>query len=158
MRYVKIVVCGLSLVMPVAVYLLLDPAVWLSAYNLCFGVIGALFFLDLPVAVCLLHWLRPQYFRLKKSGWYSPFPWLLLMLVFWIYVAGGEYLAIRLGRGPENGFSVFCAYCFGWTYIWFTMIPIGLVYLLIRAAARLAFKQRPVKNLPMSGTEPLNKT
>ena len=136
MRCLKIVVCGLSLALPVAVYLLLDPAVRLSSRALCSGVVGALVFLDLPVAICLFHWLRPQWFRLKKSNWPSPFPWLLLMLLCWIYVAGETYLDIRLGRGPENGFSVFCSYCFGWAYIWFTMIPIGLLYLLIRATAR----------------------
>ena len=137
MRYLKIVVCVASLALPVVLYLLLDPAVRLSKWNLCSGAAGAagaLVFFDLPIAVCLLHWLRPQWFRLK-NGWYSPFPWLVLMLVCWIYVAGETYLSIQLGRGPENGFSAFCAYCFGWAYIWFTMIPIGLLYLLIRAAA-----------------------
>ena len=135
MRYLKIVVCGLSLVLPVVLYLLLDPAVRLSKWNLCSGAAGALVFFDLPIAVCLLHWLRPQWFRLKKSNWLSPLPWLVLMLLSWIYVAGETYLSIQLGRGPENGFSTFCAYCLGWAYIWFTMIPIGLLYLLIRAAA-----------------------
>ena len=134
MRYLKIVVCGSSLVLPVVLYLLLDPAVRLSTWNLCSGVTDALVFFDLPIAVCLLHWLRPQWFRLK-NGWYSPFPWLVLMLVCWIYVAGEMYLSVQLGRGPGNGFSAFCAYCFGWAYIWFAMIPIGLLYLLIRAAA-----------------------
>ena len=135
MRYVKIAVCVLSLVLPVVLYLLLDPAVRLSTWNLCSGAAGALVFLDLPIALCLLHWLRPQWFRLKKSNWLSPFPWLVLMLACWICVAGEMYLSVRLGRGPENGFSAFCAYCFGWLEIWFTMIPIGVLYLLIRAAA-----------------------
>ena len=51
-------------------------------------------------------------------------------------VAGEMYLSsVRLGRGPENGFSAYCAYCFGWAYILLTMIPIGLLYQLIRTAA-----------------------
>ena len=134
MRYLKIVVCVASLALPVVLYLLLDPAVRLSKWNLCSGVTDALVFFDLPIAVCLLHWLRTQWFRLK-NGWYSPFPWLALTLVSWIYVAGEMYLSIQLGHGPGNGFSAVCAYWFGWAYIWFAMIPIGLLYLLIRATA-----------------------
>ena len=136
MRYVKIVVCGSSLVLPVVFYLLLGPnVVWYSAQNFCYGVANVLVFIDLPIAVCLLHWLRPQWFRLKKSNWISPFPWLVLMLLSWIYVAGETYIAIQRGWSPKNGFVTFYAYCFGLAYIWFTMIPIGLLYLLIRAAA-----------------------
>ena len=109
MRYMKIVVCIWSLVLPVGLYLLLGPGGVhpRSTGTLCYGVARVLVFFDLPIALCLLHWLRPQWFRLK-NGWYSPFPWLVLMLVL---------------------------VCFGWAYIWFTMIPIGLLYLLIRAAA-----------------------
>jgi len=136
MRKLKIAVCVLSLVLPVVLYLLLGPkVVWYSVWNFCYGLANVLVLLDLPIAVCLLHWLRPQWFRLKKSNWISPFPWLVLMLACWIYVAGETYIDIQRGCGPENGFSTFCAYYLGWAYIWFTMIPIGLLYLLIRAAA-----------------------
>ena len=134
MRYVKIVWCALLLALPVIPVLVLAEAQRLSTWDICGEVSAMLVFFDLPIAVCLLHRLRPRWFRLK-NGWYSPFPWLVLMLVCWIYVASETYLSIQLGRGPENGFSAFCAYCFGWAYIWFTMIPIGLLYLLIRAAA-----------------------
>ena len=147
MKAARIIVCSLLLILPVALYLCLDPAVWLSKWNLAEGITGAVFFLDLPVAVCLCHWFRPEWFRLKKSGWYSPFPWLLLTLIGWGYVVGGMYLSIRFHRGPDNGFAVVCAYLFGWAYIWFTMIPIGAVYLLIRLAMELAdwLKKRMAK-------------
>ena len=134
MKAVRVIVCSLLLILPVALILSLDPAVWLSKWNFVTGIIDTLFFLDLPIAVCLCHWFRPEWFRLKKSGWYSPYPWLLLGLVSWVYSAVGMYLSIRFHRGPNNGFSVFCAYALGWMYIWFTMIPIGAVYLLMRLA------------------------
>ena len=38
--------------------------------------------------------------------------------------------------------SVVCAYLFGWAYIWFTMIPIGMIYLLIRLIQKLWLKRR----------------
>ena len=152
MRYLKIVWCALLLALPVIPVLILAEAQRLSTWDICGEVSAMLVFVDLPIAICLLHRLRPQWFRLKKSHRISPFPWLALMLLSWIYVAGEMYLSIRLGHGPENGFSAFCAYCFGWAYIWFTMIPIGLLYLLIRAmtwaVTRLSssFNRRSDKN------------
>lgn len=146
MKAARVIVC-LLLILPVALILSLDPAVWLSKWNFVTGIIDTLFFLDLPIAVCLCHWFRPEWFRLKKSGWYSPYPWLLLGLVSWVYSAVGMYLSIRFHRGPNNGFSVFCAYALGWMYIWFTMIPIGTVYLLIRLVMELVnwLKKRTAK-------------
>lgn len=147
MKAARIIVCLLLLILPVVLYLYLDPAVRLSKWNLATGITGSVFFLDLPIAVCLCHWFRPEWFRLKKSGWYSPYPWLLLGLVTWGYVAGLMYLSIRFDRGPENGFAIACAYLFGWAYIWFTMIPIGTVYLLIRLVMELVnwLKKRMAK-------------
>jgi hypothetical protein len=47
------------------------------------------------------------------------------------------FLETQFGRYPDNGFSVICAYLFGWMYIWFTMTPIALVYLLFRGILKL---------------------
>ena len=52
------------------------------------------------------------------------------------------FLKTQFGRYPENGFSVACAYLFGWAFIWFTMIPIGLLYLLIRGIQKLWQQRR----------------
>ncbi len=147
MKAARIIVCSLLLILPVVLYLCLDPAVWRSTWNLAMGITGAVFFLDLPIAVCLCHWFRPEWFYLKNSSMFSPYPWLLLGLVSWVYSAVDMYLSIRFHRGPNNGFSVFCAYALGWMYIWFTMIPIGAVYLLIRLTMELVdwLKKRMAK-------------
>ena len=129
----RILFCTALLILPVVLMVIFDPAARLSRWNLCSDIAGTLLFLDLPIAVCMLHWFRPQLFRLK-NGWYSPLPWLLLTLIGWLGVAGEMYVSVLLGRGPSNGFAAFCAYFFGWAYIWVTMIPIWLLYLLLRGA------------------------
>ena len=84
MRYLKIVWCVLLLTLPVIPVLVLAEAQRLSAWDICGEVSAMMVFVDLPIAVCLLHRLRPQWFRLKKSNWISPFPWLVLMLLSWL--------------------------------------------------------------------------
>ena len=130
-KILRISLCSVLLVLPVVLMLIFDPAARLSRWNFCTEVVDSLLLLDLPIAICMIHWFRPQWFRLK-NGWYSPIPWVLLTLVGWMISAGEMYLAMSFGRGPTNGLSVLCAYLFGWSYIWITMIPIGLLYLLIR--------------------------
>ena len=135
-KILRFLLCSALLVLPVVLMVICDPAARLSRWNLCSVIVGTLLFLDLPIAVCMLHWFHPRWFRLKKSGWYSPLPWLLLTLIGWVGVAGEMYVAVLLGHGPENGIALFCAYVFGWAYVWITMIPIGLLYLLLRGAVR----------------------
>ena len=138
MKVVRVVVCSLLLILPVALVLIFDPAAWNSKLSFW----GEVLFLDLPIALCMCHWVRPQWFWGKKPGHYSPIPWLVLMLVSWGYVAGGMYLDVQAGRGPENGMALFCAYCLGWSYIWFTMIPVGALYLIFREVVFLFRKRR----------------
>ena len=132
-KILRFLLCSALLVLPVVLMVICDPAARRSSWNLCSEIVDTLLFLDLPIAVCMLHWFRPQWFRLK-NGWYSPLPWLLLTLIGWVGVAGEMYVSVLLGRGPSNGFAAFCAYFFGWAYIWITMIPIWLLYLLLRGA------------------------
>ncbi len=141
MRTAKIAGGVLLLLLPVLLTVAFDPAAGQSKREFLYAVGGTLVFFDLPIAVCLLHWFRPQLFRLE-NGFPSPLPWLLLTLAGWIFVAGTTYLDIRLGRGPENGFSTFCAYYLGWAYIWVTTIPIALAYLLLRVLVWLVKKLR----------------
>lgn len=141
MRTAKIAGCVLLLLLPVILMLAFDPAAWQSKREFLYAAAGTLVFIDLPIAVCLLHWFRPRWFRFG-NGFPSPFPWLLLTLIGWGFVAGTTYLDVRLGRGPDNGFSTFCAYCLGWAYIWLTTIPIGMLYLLLRAVVWLVKKLR----------------
>lgn len=147
MRIVKIAVVALLLLLPVCLVLALDPAAWQSKGEFLYAAAGTLVFLDLPIAVCLLHWSRPRWFRLR-NGFPSPLPWLLLTLIGWGFVAGTTCLDIRLGRYPENGFSTFCAYYLGWVYIWLTTIPIGMLYLLLRALVYLVEKLRKRRRTP----------
>ena len=121
---------GLLLILPVVLAVALDPASRLSVPKFLSCVLGTIFFIDLPIAMCLLHEYRPQWFRSRKTGFYSIVPWVIFALVCWGFIALDMTVAILLGKGPENGFTVFCTYCFAWAYIWITMIPIGLLYLL----------------------------
>ena len=127
----------LLLTMPIVLVLVFDPASTLSVRNFLENIFGTIFFIDFPIGICLLHYYFPQLFRHRKRGHYSLVPWGIFFLVCWGIVAGGTLLETQLGDYPENGFSVACAYLFGWAYIWFTMIPIGLIYLLIRGIQKL---------------------
>lgn len=133
---------GLLLTLPIVLVLVFDPASCLSWHNIVSDVCGTIFFIDFPIGMCLLHYYNPQLFRHRKSGHYSIVPWVIFFLVCWGIVALGMFLETQFGRYPENGFSVVCAYLFGWMYIWFTMIPIGGIYLLIRLIQKLWQKRR----------------
>ena len=138
-NYLSIV---LLLILPIVLVLVFDPASTLSFRNFLGDIAGSIFFIDFPIGMCLLHYYYPQLFQHRKSGYYSIVPWGIFSLVCWGIVALGMFLEIQFGRYPENGFSVVCAYLFGWMYIWFTMIPIGLIYLLIRLISKLCQKRR----------------
>ena len=133
---------ALLLTVPIVLVLVFDPASTLSLRNFLEDIAGTIFFIDFPIGMCLLHYYFPQFFRHRKSGYYSIVPWGIFFLVCWGIVALGMFLETQFGRYPENGFSVFCAYFFGWAYIWFTMIPIGLFYLLFRCIQKLWLKRR----------------
>ena len=132
----------LLLTVPVVLVLVFDPASTLSLRNFLENIAGTIFFIDFPIGMCLLHYHFPQLFRHRKSGHYSIVPWGIFFLVCWGIVALGMFLETQFGRYPENGFSVGCAYLFGWAYIWVTMIPIGLFYLLFRGIQKLWQKRR----------------
>ena len=133
---------ALLLILPIVLVLVFDPAGARSFRNFFSDIAGTIFFIDFPIGMCLLHYYYPQLFRHRKSGYYSIVPWVIFFLVCWGIVALGMFLETQFGRYPENGFSVVCAYLFGWMYIWFTMIPIGLIYLLIRLIQKLRQNRR----------------
>ena len=141
MKKFQFLLIFILLTLPIVAVLLLDPACMLSCRNILSDIAGTLFWIDLPIGMCLQHCYYPQLFRHRKSGHYSIVPWGIFFLVCWGIVALDMFLETQLGRYPENGFSVACAYLFGWAYIWFTMIPIGLIYLLIRLILKLLQKR-----------------
>ncbi len=128
----RFLLIGLLLILPVVLVVVFEPASTLSLRNFLEDIAGTVFFIDFPIGMCLLDYYYPQLFRSRKSGRYSILPWVIFFLVCWGIVALGMFLETQFGRYPENGFSVVCAYLFGWLYIWFFMIPIGLIYLLFR--------------------------
>ena len=130
------------LTVPIVLVLIFDPASTLSLRNFFGDIFGTIFFIDFPIVMCLLHYYFPQLFRHRKSGHYSIVPWGIFFLVCWGIVALEMFLETQFWGYPENGFSVACAYLFGWMFIWFTMIPIGLIYLLIRGIQKLCQKRR----------------
>ena len=133
----RLIPITLLLTVPIVLVLVFDPASTLSLRIFLGNISGTIFFIDFPIGMCLLHYYYPQFFRHRQKGHYSIVPWLILSLISWGIVALGMFIAIQFGRYPENGFSVVCAYLFGWAYIWFTMIPIGLIYLLIRLIQKI---------------------
>ena len=133
----RLIPITLLLTVPIVLVLIFDPASTLSLRNFLGNISGTIFFIDFPIGMCLLHYYYPQFFRHRKSGHYSIVPWGIFFLVCWGIIALEMFLETQFGRYPENGFSVACAYLFGWMYIWFTMIPIGLIYLLFRGIQKL---------------------
>ena len=129
----KFIIPAILLILPVVLILLFDQAAWKSRYDLISEILGTIFFVDLPIGMCLWHWFKPEHFRewrwMIQAG--------LLSLFSWGVVAGSMWIDCRTGRYPENGFSVFCAYALGWSYIWFFMIPIGAVYVVFRVVLKL---------------------
>ena len=138
----RLIPINLLLTVPIVLVLIFDPASTLSLRNFLGNILGTIFFIDFPIGMCLLHYYFPQLFRHRKSGHYSIVPWGIFFLVCWGIVALEMFLETQFGRYPDNGFSVGFAYLFGWMYIWFTMIPIGLLYLLIRGIQKLWQQRR----------------
>lgn len=118
--------------------------------NLIFDTACTIVFLLLPAAVCAAHWLRPGWFG---SGKRFPLPvlqclaWALcLSLISWIFVAGGMAVAVAMGTSPDNGFAAVCAYFLGWLYIWFFLIPIVILYGILRLLVRLIRQRKQGKS------------
>ena len=122
----NLIIPAILLIVPVTLILLFDPNAWKSWYALITEIIELVFFVDVPIAMCLWHWYRPAHFRglrlVIQAG--------LLTLASWAFVAALMWI------GPRNGFAVASA-LLGWSYIWFFMIPIGAVYLIFRGALKL---------------------
>ena len=131
MKKIRFLWITLLLLVPHILVIIFDPASCRSTYNFVSDICGTIFFIDLPIGMCLLHYYFPQIFRHRQNGHYSIVPWGIFFLVCWGIVALGMFCETKFGRYPENGFSIVCAYLFGWSYIWFTMIPIGLLYFLM---------------------------
>ena len=139
---IRSVSIALLLTVPIVLVLVFDPASTLSLRNFLGDIFGTIFFIDFPIGMCLLHYYFPQLFHHRQKGHYSIVPWLIFSLISWGIVALEMFLETQFGRYPENGFSVVSAYFCGWMYIWFTMIPIGLIYLLFRGIQKLWQKIR----------------
>ena len=146
MKKIRFLWILLLLLLPHILVITFDPVSCRSMYNFVCDVCGTIFFIDLPIGMCLLHYYFPQLFRHRKSGHYSIVPWSIFFLFCWGVVVLVTFLVTQFGRYPENGFAVVCAYLFGWAYIWFTMIPIGLIYLLIRGFIKLWHIMREKRN------------
>lgn len=129
----RIIIPAILLILPVVLILIFDPAAWKSKYNLVSDILGTILFVDVPIGMCLWHWFKPEHFR--ENRWMIPFG--LMTLFSWAVIAVETWIDLRIGHGPENGFAIFCAYAFGWAYIWLTMIPIGAVYVIFRAILKL---------------------
>ena len=140
-KKINFVRIALLLTVPVVLVLVFNPASRLSLRNFFQNIAGTIFLIDFPIGMCLLHYHFPQLFRHRKKGHYSIVPWGIFSLVCWGIVALDMFLETQFGRYPENGFSVACAYLFGWLYIWFTMIPIGSIYLLFRWIQKICQKR-----------------
>lgn len=129
----KLLLLAFLFSLPVVLVCGLDPAAGRSLKNFFGDFFGAIFLFDLPLAVCVLHYYFPHLFRSRDRKHYSLLPWVILALISQVVIAGGMFWETRFGQYPENGFSVVCAYALGWLYIYFTMIPIGLLYVIFLA-------------------------
>lgn len=134
----NLIIPAILLIVPVTLILLFDPNAWKSWYALITEIIELVFFVDVPIGMCLWHWYRPDHFRglrlVIQAG--------LLTLASWAFVSALMWI------GPRNGFAVVCAYVLGWSYIWFFMIPIGAVYLIFRGVLKLFEVCRRRWNIP----------
>lgn len=137
----KIICTSILFILPIVLIIVFDPASMFSVRNFLSDVAGTIFFIDLPIAICLLHYYCPQLFKNPKTNTFYSTPWLLLFFGSWGVIALEMFISIKLDCGPENGFAAFCAYFFGWSYIWFTMIPIGISYLIFRQILKLCRKR-----------------
>ena len=109
MRKIRFLWIVLLLLMPHILVIIFDPASCLSLYNFVSDICGTIFFIDLPIGMCLLHYYFPQLFRHRKRGHYSIVPWGIFFLFCWGVVALGMFLDTQFGRYPENGFAVMFA-------------------------------------------------
>lgn len=85
-----------------------------------------LLFIALPCATVILHWIRPAFFDGLGR---KIIIWVSFSALSWILVVIGMFV----GPPPENGFAYVCAFWAGWSYIWIFIIPIILLYILIRS-------------------------
>ena len=88
--------------------------------------------LILPAAVCFWRERRPEHFRKRRllAGivLYSALSWALANgCIFLCYLIDSSSL-----RGPEAGFALF----FGEFYLWFTSLPVFLIWAMAREIIR----------------------
>ncbi len=70
MKNIRFLWIALLLLLPHILVIAFDPASSRSMYNFVSDVCGTIFFFDLPVGMCLLHYYFPQLFRHRKRGHY----------------------------------------------------------------------------------------
>ncbi len=138
-----------AILLPVILVLFFDPAARTAKWNLFSDIFGTILFIDVPVAMCMWHCIKPEHFHGVRL--FIPFG--LMSILSWTAVAGMTWLSYKIGRFPANGFSGMCAFAFGWAYIWLTMIPIGTVYIIWRIALKL-LRFRKKTELPEKIKEP----
>lgn len=98
----KFIIPAILLILPVVLILIFDPAAWLSRYNLVSDILGTVFFADVPIAMCLWHWFKPEHFR--EWRWMIPFG--LMTLGSWAIIAGGMWIDCWSVMDPKTD-SVF---------------------------------------------------
>lgn len=87
---------------------------------------------SIPILLFALHWWKPQLFK----GFARIFSAVVIISVLsWILVNFSLFLV-----PPDNGFASHAAFFLGWAYIWLLIIPLGVVYLLLRLLAMLILK------------------
>ena len=102
--------------------------------GILFDIVGYAVILGPLVAICALHWRKPQWFSSfgKCALW-------VLGLSLWSWILFGGVMLVEchlLDDWPDNGFAVACALYLGWLYIWPFALLVGLVYLVVRFLAR----------------------
>jgi hypothetical protein len=82
------------------------------------------FVVVIPIAICIIHYKRPEWF----SRW-KLLLWIIgSALLSWCYVNACIWIPYKLElflpRGPELVFALL----FGWMYLWLASIPTMIIY------------------------------
>ena len=98
----KFIIPAILLILPVVLFLIFDPAVWLSKSNLVSDILGMILFVDVPIGMCLWHWFKPEHFRERR--WMIPFG--LMTLIFIVILVLLVIINVRKERQMKKLNSV----------------------------------------------------
>lgn len=63
----KIICISILFILPIVLIIVFDPASMFSVRNFLSDVAGTIFFIDVPIAICLLHYYCPQLFKKPEN-------------------------------------------------------------------------------------------